>query len=234
MHFNGFPKDGLEFLDEIIKNNSKEWLDTNRDKYERCIVSPNRAYVEEMGEHLQILVPTINAIPKIGKSLFKIYRDARFHPLEPIKSRIGVIFWQGSGHRMQSSSFYMHYDPAEIFIATGIRSFKPTLLKAYREYIQNDALRESLHRILENLKGNGYSLPEPKYKRIPRGLDSNDKHSYLYLMGNIFCYKSFVPDDIFHSEAIVYRNFEIYKDTLVLQQWLYELTLRCDTQADAF
>ena len=96
MHFKGFPKKGLTFLNKIIVNNSKEWLDANREEYEQVIVSPNKAYVEEMGEHLQILVPTINAIPKTNKSLFRIYRDARFHLADPIKTRIGVIFWQGS------------------------------------------------------------------------------------------------------------------------------------------
>ena len=67
--FTGFPKEGLDFLSNIIINNSKEWLDANREDYERYIVTPNKAYVEEMGEHLQILVPSIHAIPKINKSL---------------------------------------------------------------------------------------------------------------------------------------------------------------------
>lgn len=152
MHFNGFPKEGLQFLDKIIINNSKEWLDANRSEYEKVIVEPNKAYVEEMGEHLQVLVPTVNAIPNTNKSLFRIYRDARFHLADPIKTRIGIIFWQGGGHRMQSSSFYMHYDPVEILVATGIRNFKPTLLATYREYIQNEERRTELHNIFEDLK----------------------------------------------------------------------------------
>ena len=49
MQFNGFPKEGLQFLDKIIINNSKEWLDANREDYERYIVAPNKAYEEEMG-----------------------------------------------------------------------------------------------------------------------------------------------------------------------------------------
>jgi len=93
MSFNGFPKEGLDFLSNIIINNSKEWLDDHREEYEKYIVTPNKAYVEEMGEHLQILVPTINAIPNTNKSLFRIYRDARFHLSDPIKTRIGVILW---------------------------------------------------------------------------------------------------------------------------------------------
>jgi uncharacterized protein (TIGR02453 family) len=234
MQFNGFPKEGLTFLNKIIINNSKEWLDANREEYERVIVAPNKAYVEEMGEYLQILVPTINAIPNTNKSLFRIYRDARFHLNDPIKTRIGIIFWQGSGHRMQSSSFYMHYDPQEIFVATGIRNFKPTLLKTYREYIQNEERRTELHTILEDLKTKGYIIPEVKYKRMPRECTAEDSHSYLYLMGAIYAYAKFTPNEVFHSEAIIERNFKIYEDMFALQQWLYELTLHCDTEADVY
>jgi len=105
MHFTGFPKEGLAFLDQIIVNNSKEWLDAHKEEYERFIVTPNKAYVEEMGEHLQILVPTINAVPKTNKSLFRIYRDARFHLNDPIKTRIGIIIWQGGGSSYAKQQF---------------------------------------------------------------------------------------------------------------------------------
>lgn len=228
--FSGFPKEGLAFLDNIIINNSKEWLDDHKDEYEKYIVSPNKTYVEEMGEHLQILVPTIHAIPKINKSLFRIYRDARFHRLDPIKERIGIIFWQGATHRMQSSSFYMHYDPFEIFVATGIRNFKAPLLSTYREYIKNDGKRESLHHILEELKNKGYSIPEPQFKRYPLGLDKDDKYAYLYLYGAMYAYTTFPPDETFHSEAIIDRNFKIYEDMLDLHQWVYELTCVSQTE----
>jgi len=232
MSFHGFPKEGLTFLNHIIVNNSKEWLDAHREEYERFIVTPNKAYVEEMGEHLQILVPTIHAVAKTNHSLFRIYRDARFHLNDPIKTRIGIIFWQGSGHRMQSSSFYMHYDPFEVFVSTGIRNFKPTLLKAYRAYIQNDEKRAKLHHILESMKKKGYLIPEAKYKKMPRGCDKEERYSYLYKMGALYAYTTFVPDKTFHSEALIEKNFTLYEAMLPLHQWLYELTLHCDTNAD--
>ena len=232
--FKGFPKEGLDFLSNIIINNSKEWLDDHKEEYEKFIVAPNKAYVEEMGEHLQILVPNIHAIPKINKSLFRIYRDARFHRLDPIKERIGIIFWQGATHRMQSSSFYMHYDPYEVFVATGIRNFKAPLLAVYREYIKNDAKREALHTILEELRAKGYSIPEPKYKRYPLGLDKEDNYAYLYLYGAIYAFKTFEPDTVFHSEAIINRNFKVYEDMLDLHLWVYELTCVEELEEEEF
>ena len=229
MTFHGFPKEGLIFLDEIVANNSKEWLDANRNRYERFIVEPNKAFVEEMGEHLQILVLTIHAIPKINKSLFRIYRDARYHPADPIKTRIGIIFWQGAGHRMQSSSFYIHYDSREVFVATGIRNFKPPLLAVYREYIQNEEHRSRLHQILESLKTKGYQIPEPHYKRYPGDFDGSEPHAYLALYRAIFAYTAFKPNRTFHSEKIIDRCFHIYEDMLDLHQWVYDLTCHSQT-----
>ena len=225
MQFKGFSKEGLEFLRRLKANNSKEWFEANRSEYEKYILEPNRAYVKEMGETLQILVPNIYAEPKINRSLFKIYRDSRFHLDKPIKEKIGIIMWQGSGHRMQSSSFYMHYSPEEVFVATGIRNFKPPLLAAYREYIKDSAKREALHNILEDIKAKGYQIAEPKFKRIPRGFNSSDNYSYLYKMGAIYAYKTFKPDSNFFSQKIIDRNFKIYQDMFDLQQWVYELTL---------
>jgi uncharacterized protein (TIGR02453 family) len=227
MHFNGFPKEGLDFLSNIIINNSKEWLDDHKEVYEKHIVSPNKAYVQEMGEHLQILVPSIHAIPKVNKSLFRIYRDSRFHRLDPIKERIGIIFWQGETHRMQSSSFYMHYDPFEIFVATGIRNFKPELLSHYREYIKDASKRKELHFILESLKEKGYKIAEEKYKRFPRGFENYLKAPYAYLakFGSMYAYQVFIPDETFHTSKIIEHNFKVYEDMLDLHQWLYKFTL---------
>ena len=225
MQFNGFSKEGLDFLDELVINNSKEWLDDNRERYESLIVAPNKAYVEEMGEYLQVLVPTINAIPKTNQSLFRIYRDARYHPLDPIKERIGIIFWQGGGHRMQSASFYMHYDAHEVFVATGIRNFKPPLLSAYRDYIKDKNKRELLHNILEVLKRKGYLIPEPHYKRFPVGFAKEDNHAYLAKYRAMYAFKTYAPDKTFTSKEVIDVNFNLYKDMLPLQQWIYELTL---------
>jgi uncharacterized protein (TIGR02453 family) len=225
MIFNGFKKEALELLVKFEENNSKEYFESRRSDYEKYILEPNKAYVQEMGEVLQILVPHINAVPKINKSLFKIYRDSRFHPSEPIKSKIGIIIWQGAGHRMQSSSFYMHYSKDELFVATGIRNFKPPLLAMYREYIQDDTKKQELHQILEELKAKGYNVLEPKFKRYPKDLSPDDTHSYLYKMGAMYAYKILKTDSIFFSEKIVDRNFKIYQDMFDLHQWVYEMTL---------
>ena len=229
MQFNGFKKEGTKFLQELSQNNSKVWFETNRHIWEKNILEPNKAFIEDMGETLQILVPTIKALPKVSGSLFKIYRDVRFSKDKtPMKSKIGLLFWQGLGHRMSSSSFYMHYTKDGYFIASGIRAFKAPLLKTYRAYIKDERKRIELHNILEDLKQKGYKLPEQKYKRVPKEFNKDDEYIYLSLYDCMFAYKEFNKDDVFYSDELLNRAFKIYDDMKDLQAWVYEMTLTHD------
>jgi len=226
MQFNGFSKEGIEFLKKLELNNTKAWFENNRTTWEKHILLPNTNFVQEMGETLQILVPTIHYKPKVSGSLFRIYRDVRFSKDKtPMKSKIGLLFWQGLAHRMQSSSFYMHYDKDSYFIATGIRAFKPPLLKTYRKYIKHEKHRTSLHIILEELKVKGYCIPEPRYKRVPPEFDKDGEHIYLTKYGAMFAFAQFNIEDTFYSEAIIDKVFNIYQDMTKLQKWVYEMSI---------
>jgi len=133
LNFSGFDEKALPFLESIRQNNNKEWFEAHRDEYEKYILEPSRAFVDEFGEHLMALEPSINFSPKINKSLFRIYRDTRRMGAikVPLKHRIGVIFWQGAGSRMQSSSFYLHFSPDELFVAAGVRWLQKTRVKRF-------------------------------------------------------------------------------------------------------
>ncbi len=226
MNFNGFSKKGIEFLKEVEKNNTKEWFETHRHIWQKEIRDVSSSFVLEMGETLQILEPEINFEPKTGKSLFKIYRDTRFSKDKtPIKSKIGHIFWQGSGHKMQSSSFYIHYNKDSYFIASGIRGFKPPLLKKYREYITDENHSYELEKILKMIEKKRYNLPEDRYKRVPKEFANDFKYKELTLFKSMFAYKEYKMDEVFFSKDIIDRCFKIYEDLHPLQKWVYEMTI---------
>lgn len=226
MQFDGFKKEGTKFLEDLELNNNKKWFEENRHIWEKNILEPNKAFVEEMGETLQILVPTINAIPKASKSLFKLYRDTRFSKDKtPMKDKVGIIFWQGVTHRMDSSSFYFFYRKDQYFIGTGMRDFKPHLLSTYREYIKDEKRAAELTNILEELKSKGYSICEPKYKRLPKGFEKDFKYPQLAKFGTLHAYKIFKLDDKFYNEEIIDFAFSHFEAMSKLQVWLYELSL---------
>jgi len=226
MQFDGFKKEGTKFLKDLYVNNTKVWFENNRHIWEENILNPNKAFVDEMGETLQILVPTINAIPKASKSLFKIYRDTRFSKDKtPMKEKVGIIFWQGTTHRMDSSSFYFFYTRDTYYIGTGMRDFKTPMLKVYREYIKNETKAAELEKILNELKEKGYDLCAPRYKRIPKGIDKEYKYAHLALYGTLHAYKEYPIDEKFYKEEIIDYAFKHFDDMKDLQVWLYELSL---------
>jgi len=228
MEFKGFSKNTLPFLEAIRQNNDKEWFEAHRSEYEEFVLNPSRAFVQEFGEHLMALEPTINFSPKINKSLFRIYRDTRRMGAikVPLKHRIGIIFWQGSGSRMQTSSFYLHFSPDELFVAVGVRWFEKPMLDAYREYIKDDKRRANLAQILELLESNGYKTIEKGYKRYPKGFVKEMSDAQLSLYKGMATYKILKPNLIVNGEKLIDRLYKIYEDMLPLQQFMYEVSLR--------
>jgi len=228
LEFSGFSKKTLPFLKAIKKNNNKEWFEAHRSEYEELILNPSRAFVSEMGEHLQALEPTINFSPKINKSLYRIYRDTRRMGANktPIKHRIGFIFWQGNNKRMQSSSFYMHFSPDELYVATGVRWFEKPMLDAYREYILDDVKRSELETILESIRAKGYTHLEKGYKRYPRGFNAEMSNADLSLYKGMATVKVLDPRLIENGEKLIETLYKIYEDMLPLQKYMYEVSLR--------
>lgn len=230
MEFQGFSKKTLGFLQAIKQNNNKEWFEAHRTEYETLILYPSRLFVVEMGEHLQALVPTINAEPKINKSLYRIYRDTRRMGANkaPIKHRIGTIFWQGNTKRMQSSAFYMHFSPDELYVAVGVRWFEKPMLDAFREYIKDDVKRDELAKILKDIKAKekGYTHLEKGYKRYPRGFDASMENVDLSLYKGMATFKLLDPKLITDGEKLIDTLYTIFEDMLPLQQFMYEVSLR--------
>ena len=226
MQFTGFTQEGLDFLLEIELNNTKIWFEDNRHRWEKYILSPNKAYVEEMGEHLLPLAPLLKALPKASGSLFKIYRDTRFsHDKTPMKTKIGIIFWQGPNHRMSSPCFYLQYKIHEVYIATGLRVFKDGILKSYREYIKVEKNARILHELLEKYKAKGFKLSEAKYKRLPAGFDKENQYSYLALYAGLFIYTTYKPNKTFLSPRVLNKHYKFYDETHELFDWIYEFLL---------
>lgn len=229
MEFVGFDKKALEFLKRIRENNSKEWFELHKEEYKKLILEPSRAFVVEMGEHLQALVPTINALPKMNHSLYKIYRDTRRMGANkaPIKERIGFIFWQGNTKRMQSSAFYLHFSPEELMVAVGVRWFERPMLEAYREYILDDERRSQLADILMSIKAKdtNYTHLEGGFKRYPRGFNAAMSHADLSLYKGMATFVRLSPDLICDGEQLISRLYKIFEDMLPLQEFMYEVSL---------
>ncbi len=216
-----FPDPTILFLKKLTKNNNREWFDQNKEMYLKSFMEPAQVFVSEMGEKLFEISPYITAIPKIDKSIFRIYRDVRFSKdKSPYKTHLGIYFWEG-GKKMESPGFYFHIEPKEIFIGAGLYTFTKELLTKYREIISSSNKADGLNAILKSiLKNKKYSLGGKNLKKIPRGFDPNSKYADLFLHDSIYIYyKTDDPSEIKNKDAINYV-YKIFKDLSPLHKWL--------------
>ncbi|MFV2070226.1 MAG: DUF2461 family protein, partial [Pirellulales bacterium] len=61
-HFSGFHPSTLRFLTTLKRNNTREWFQANRDRYEAEFLEPALAFIEAMAKPLQKISPCLQAV----------------------------------------------------------------------------------------------------------------------------------------------------------------------------
>ncbi|MGA1821875.1 MAG: DUF2461 domain-containing protein [Thermoplasmatota archaeon] len=224
MTFTGFPKDMISFFSELRENNEKEWFDENRDRYERSVMTPSKEFVISMGDRIREIVPGINAIPRVNKSLFRINRDVRFSPdKSPYKTNIGIWFWEGEGKRMDNSGFYFHLDPDSLMLGVGVYMFPKEMMEKYRLAVIDDDLGEKLASAVETVGSLGYEIGEIGYKKVPRGFPpDHPRAELLRFKGLTAIEKTPHPPDL-HSEKILDYSMKRFRDMMPIHERLVEM-----------
>jgi uncharacterized protein (TIGR02453 family) len=75
--FGGVPAEGMSFLTQLAKNNSREWFQEHKDVYEQSVKSPVLELVQAINSALQDFAPAYIAAEP-AKALSRIHRDTRF------------------------------------------------------------------------------------------------------------------------------------------------------------
>ena len=79
-----FTDETLEFLVRNKLMDSRVWFHEHRAEYERLVVEPLAELVEALSPAMAEIDPAIMCIPKVGKSISRIWRDTRRGPELPI------------------------------------------------------------------------------------------------------------------------------------------------------
>ena len=219
--FTGFPKEGIKFLNDLRKNNTRDWFNKNKAIYDDQLVAPAKSFVVAMGEKLKSLSPNVIAEPAVNKSLFRLNRDTRFSPDKtPYKTQFSIFFWEGDGKRMENPGYYLCFDGQKLTIAAGAHEFSREKLDAYREAVIGEKSGAQLDEVLKKLKRKGIEPGGAHYKRVPRDYDANHpraellKHNGLYLMT-----ETKLPAELHRKQFVTYCMKEFRKMD-PLQRWL--------------
>ena len=117
-----FSPEIFRFLRELKKNNSRDWFQKNRERYETGLREPCLAFVSDAGPLLRGISREIVADPRpVGGSLFRIFRDTRFSKdKSPYKTHAGMYFPVRGGKDVHTPGFYLHLEPGGCFAAAGL------------------------------------------------------------------------------------------------------------------
>jgi uncharacterized protein (TIGR02453 family) len=163
----------FKFFSELKKNNTREWFEANKDRYESDVRSPLLAFIDDFAEPLYRISPHFRADPrKSGGSLFRIHRDIRFSKDKtPYKTQAGVHFRHERAKDAHAPGFYLHLDPKEVFMGAGIWHPDKDALLQIRAGLMNKpaAWKKATGAAFRRQ----FSLDGESYKRAPGGIGAD-------------------------------------------------------------
>jgi uncharacterized protein (TIGR02453 family) len=117
-----FGPELFSFLADLRANNDREWFAANKDRYERDLLEPSLAFIEDFAPRLERISPHFRADARpSGGSLFRIYRDTRFSKdKSPYKTNLGIHFRHERAKDAHAPGYYLHIGPGEVFAGGGI------------------------------------------------------------------------------------------------------------------
>jgi uncharacterized protein (TIGR02453 family) len=178
----------MEFLGELRENNTREWFDVNRGRYEAA-----KAEFEGM---MNGLIPAIYGFDSgIGTltakdCVFRIFRDVRFSKdKSPYKTNMGGYISRG-GRKGMWSGYYVHVEPGRSMLAGGVYTPAPDVLKKVRQEVYYHA--EEFKGLLEGkeFKKTFKLMVDDKLSRPPKDFPADFKDI------DLLKYKSYT---VFHS-----------------------------------
>jgi hypothetical protein len=98
--------------------------------------------------------------------------------------------------------------------------FPSPILKKYRDVVSNPELAKELHKIVRALEKKGYSIGGKKYKKTPKGYDSNTLYPGYLLYEGIYAWYEGKDLSKLNNGKAVNIIFKIFKDMLPLHKWL--------------
>jgi uncharacterized protein (TIGR02453 family) len=201
-------KNVLPFLQDLKENNSREWFQANRQRYEQAR--------DEFRAFITSLLPGLTGIDKeLGglepaKCIFRIFRDVRFsHDKSPYKTNMGAFMSKG-GRKGPFAGYYIHVEPGNVFAGGGIWMPPGPVLKAVRQEIYYNA--DEFSGIIEAPGFRKYfdGLMGERLKRPPRDFPADFPHIEMLKYKN-YAVGHQMDDTLLGKADMLTRLLEVYR-----------------------
>src|SRR6267142_1031924 len=114
-----FPKEGLQFLRSLKRNNNREWFQKHKSIYETHVKGPIENVVSAIAVDFDRFAPEMVASSRV--SVYRIYRDTRFSKdKSPYKTHVAAVFPRAGLSKHEGAGFYVHIATTELLIGGGL------------------------------------------------------------------------------------------------------------------
>ena len=129
-----FSEATLDFMALNRVMNSREWFHEHRDEYLSLVVEPIAELVEDMAPEMWKIDPSLIIIPKVGKSISRIWRDTRRGPELPIYRDVMWITMLRAKYEGYPS-FWFEFSPRRLRWGCGWYQTDPAIMDCIRGMI---------------------------------------------------------------------------------------------------
>ncbi len=168
-----FPKEGIDFLRKLKRNNNRAWFEKHKADYESDVKLPMQSLISSLQPYFDSFAPEFDINPK--RSLFRIYRDIRFSKDKtPYKTHVAAHFvLRGKPKGIEGSGYYLHIEPGSVFLGGGIYMPDGDQLKKIRGVIAGQP--KAFLSIVNNkaFAKRFKKIDGDKLQRVPRGIEPN-------------------------------------------------------------
>jgi len=195
-----FTRETLDYLVQVKKNNSKEWYEANKNRYNDVLITPLKQLVTELSATMAAIDPEFQLEPRVDRTISRIYRDTRFSKDKSLyKDRMWITFKKKGQDKNDFPVFFFEVSPDGYFFGMGFFSASVRSMNAIRSKI--DRGEKKFLEVVGRLETGGvFKVEGDMYKRSRYGGETPAITSW-YNRKNIYLISySDKLDDVFDPE----------------------------------
>jgi uncharacterized protein (TIGR02453 family) len=194
MTFTGFPKEALDFYDDLELDNTKSFWEAHKDVYNNSVKAPMVALVTALEDEFGTA------------KVFRPYRDVRFaKDKTPYKDHQGAYVGAAPG-----SGWYIQLSSPGVFVGVGYYGPSPDALASIRKAIDLDHSGKEFERLVTGLQRKGWELGGEKLKTTPKGYAADHPRIELLRHKSLTLGKSYGFEPAIHTPKLL---------TMVRKDW---------------
>lgn len=194
--------DTFTFISDLKENNSREWFQANKDRYDHAHENVI-AFAGELITALSKKETGVDAGVEPKKCVMRIYRDIRFSKDKtPYKTNMAI--GRLTKNKTVEIGYYLQIEPGnKSFIAGGYWMPQGEHIKAIRQEIDYNAA--DLTRIVDDAdfkKAFGEFRDQEKLKTLPKGYEADNQHIELLKLKSFIAYRDLKDSELTGPKAI--------------------------------